>query len=157
MWHGRRDAGVQEAVKAMKRRGLLLVVVLASLAGCATSPSPTPTAQVGAPVLGISNGTALPVTLFVNGQAVGTATPGVAMPTIAFASLPALPWTVEARSPSGRVLASMQVAAGSVTSTSGTLGRVDLSCGRLTIWAGYHEPSGPPPAPSPGSSGDCAP
>jgi hypothetical protein len=150
----------------MERRGLILAVLLASLAACATAPSPSPAAQVGQPVLGISNGTTLPVTLFVNGQAVGTATPGVAMPAIAFARLPPLPWTVEAPAPSGRVLTSMQVAVGSVTSTTdpqgnvetnGTMGRVDLSCGRLTIWAGYNQPSGPPPAPSAGSSGDCAP
>jgi hypothetical protein len=39
----------------------------------------------------------------------------------------------------------------------GTLGRVDLSCGRLTIWAGDIQPSGPAPAASPGEPGDCLP
>jgi hypothetical protein len=77
-----------------------------------------------------------------------------------------LPWKVEARSPSGRVLTTMDVAIGSVTSTmypdghgesSGTMGRVDLSCGRLTIWAGDQAPSGPAPPPSPGMAGDCEP
>jgi hypothetical protein len=60
----------------------------------------------------------------------------------------------------------MDVAVGEVTATvypdghseaGGAFGRVDLSCGRLTIWAGYDAPSGPvPPSPA-GSPGDCAP
>jgi hypothetical protein len=78
-------------------------------------------------------------------------------------SLPALPWAIEARSPSGRVLTSLTVNSGDVwqvTFPDGSVGskgdaaRVDLSCGRLDIW------SGPPlagPAPGPGSPGDCAP
>jgi hypothetical protein len=37
------------------------------------------------------------------------------------------------------------------------MGRVDLSCGRLTICAGDFAPSGPVPLPSTGSAGDCAP
>lgn len=87
------------------------------------------------------------------------------MEPIDFSTLPALPWTVDARSPTGRLLTSMTVKVGDVTAdnadgnlgTSGTIGRVDLSCGRITIWAGYFAPSGPvPPSPA-GSPGDCAP
>ncbi len=136
-----------------------MLVVAFALAACGAAPSKAPT-------LGISNGTPLVVTLFVNGTAVGTANPGIALTPLDFASLPALPWAVEARSASGRVLTSMQVAVDSVTattdsggnvSTSGAIGRVDLSCGRLTIWAGYSPPSGPvPPSPA-GSPGDCVP
>jgi hypothetical protein len=119
----------------------------------------------GRPVVGIANGTTLVVTLFVNGKNVGTASPEVGLEPIDFAILPALPWTVEVRSPTGRVLTSMNVKAGDVAgndangnlATSGTMGRVDLSCGRITIWAGYSQPSGPvPPSPA-GSPGDCAP
>jgi hypothetical protein len=115
--------------------------------------------------LGISNGTALAVTLFVNGERVAYYPPGGQQPTIDPASLPPLPWIVEARSPSGRVLTSMQVKPGDVETTalpsggvgySGQFARVDLSCGRLTIWAGDIEPSGPPPEPSSGRPGDCA-
>jgi hypothetical protein len=69
-----------------------------------------------------------------------------------------LPWSVEARSPSGRLLISMTVRPGDVdgegTEQRGTGGRVDLSCGRLDIW------SGPPmlgPAPGDGMPGDCLP
>jgi hypothetical protein len=60
----------------------------------------------------------------------------------------------------------MQVVPGQVSTTttpnggiqhSGAMGRVDLSCGRLTIWAGDIQPSGPAPNPSPGTPGDCEP
>ena len=60
----------------------------------------------------------------------------------------------------------MHVEAGQVWSTTdsngtverqGTIGRVDLSCGRLMIWAADFLPSGPAPAEAPGTPGDCAP
>jgi hypothetical protein len=116
--------------------------------------------------LGIANGTALTVTLFVNDMRVGDYAPTDGLPKIDPASLPPLPWTVEARAASGRVLASMRVVAGAVRTTvrssdqvesSGVMGRVDLSCGRLTIWAGDVMPSGPMPVTSPGTPGDCEP
>jgi hypothetical protein len=37
------------------------------------------------------------------------------------------------------------------------MGRVDLSCGRLTIWAGDYPPSGPVYIKPAGSPGDCDP
>ena len=110
------------------------------LAGCALMPS----AQ-DKPPLGVSNGTTLVVTLFVNDQAVAQVPPGGPRPEIDLEGLPPLPWTVEARSPSGRVLTTMRVEPGQVWATtrpdglldsSGTFGRVDLSCGSLRIWAG---------------------
>lgn len=115
------------------------------------------------PDLGISNGTTLTVTLVVNGAVVRTVAPGGGVNAIAANDLPALPWAVEARSPSGRVLTSMTVKAGDVqrstepdgsTMYRGAASRVDLSCGRLDIWAG------PPllgPMPGPGVPGDCEP
>jgi hypothetical protein len=145
--------------------GQVSLVFAAVLAACTTtSPSVAPVA--GRPVLGIANGTNLTVKLFVNGESVGESRPGVGLPPIDFNNLPALPWTVEARSPSGRVLTSMRVEPGVVAmstdpagnlGTSGTIGRVDLSCGRVTIWAGYFAPSGPPPPSPAGSPGDCTP
>jgi hypothetical protein len=141
-----------------------------ALAGCSSptpsSPLPLPTLNVGSPVVGVSNLSALAVTLTVNGETVATIDPGTAMRPIAFATLPAFPWIVDARSPSGRLLTSMKVDAGYVTigtdpngnlGTSFTFGRVDLSCGRITIWAGYSEPLGPAPASPAGSPGDCVP
>src|SRR5262245_21513218 len=138
--------------------GLLLVLVVA----CAADGDPT---DGDRPELGVSNGTTLTVTLRVNGVTVATIEPGTPMPSIDPAGLPSLPWTVEARSPSGRVLTSMIVQPGSVASTTrpdgatesrGTFGRVDLSCGSLRIWAGI-PPSGPAPASPAGVPGDCAP
>ena len=99
----------------------------------------------------------------INGNTLATYRPGTGSEAIAAAALPALPWVVEVRSPSGRMLVSMTVRAGDVqqilnadgsVTYSGDAMRVDLSCGRIDIW------SGPPmagPAPGPGSPGDCAP
>ena len=146
----------------MRRLIVLLTVLVAGCNGLGTS-STDPTTL---PALGISNGTTLTVTLVVNGQRLGAFAPSAPQPTIDPAALPPLPWNVEARSASGRVLTSMTVAPGDVHTTtgpggvveeSGTMGRVDLSCGRLTIWAGSVVPSGPAPPASPGKPGDCIP
>jgi hypothetical protein len=111
----------------------------------------------------IANGTTLTVSLVVNDAAVATVAPGDDA-NISASQLPSLPWTVEARSPSGRVLVSLVVHDGDVVdnvnpatgngSYIGRGSRVDLSCGRLDIW------SGPPmlgPSSAPGSPGDCTP
>jgi hypothetical protein len=143
----------------------LVVAALAIvLAGCAASgpSSPNPSAR---PKLGVSNGTTLTVAIFVNGGRLADVPPGGPERPLDVDSLPPLPWTVEARSPSGRVLTSMAVKPGDVTTSSspggneetGAMGRVDLSCGRLTIWAGDVLPLGPAPASPPGSPGDCVP
>jgi hypothetical protein len=107
------------------------------VAACAGSTPTYPTVDGGQfggrPVLGISNGTSLTVTLLLNGTSVGSAAPGVGMEPIDFANLPAMPWTGEAKSPPGRVLTSITVHSGDVTagavasdnlSTSGTMGRI---------------------------------
>jgi hypothetical protein len=120
-------------------------------------PSPSGTQMT----LSIQNGTTIAVTLVVNGKVIETVAAGGYQDPIK-AELPGLPWNVETRSPSGRVLSSMTVHAGDVWQTTepngngetkGDAVRVDLSCGRLDVW------SGPPmlgPAPGPGQSGDCA-
>lgn len=107
--------------------------------------------------LGISNGTTLAVTIVVNGTEIETVAAGQA-DDIRAARLPALPWHVEARSPSGRILLPLNVRSGdahqTANSSSGVAARLDLSCGRLDLW------SGPPimgPAPGPGTLGDCDP
>ncbi len=101
-----------------------------------------------------------------HGQRIADYPAGGPVPSIDSAALPFLPWDVEVRSPSGRVLTTMHVDIGEVVTTTPTgavagrtipFGRVDLSCGRLTIWAGDFPPSGPAPPPSPGRPGDCAP
>jgi len=114
--------------------------------------------------LTVANQTELAVSLFVDGDLVAEfpAQTGERVD----ADLPPLPWDVEARSPNGRVLTSMRVELGDVrteTDANGVrthtaaFGRADLSCGRLTIWAGDVAPSGPAPGPNPGVPGDCAP
>ena len=145
--------------------GLALTPLVFSVIACASATGSAATSP-GNPALGVANGTTLVVTLVVNGQPVATVPPRAAAPAIDVAALPALPWTVEARSPTGRVLTSVQVAPGQVWSTfksdgtgssQGAIGRVDLSCGSLRIWAGDIEPSGPAPVSSPGTAGDCVP
>jgi len=115
------------------------------------------------PNLGISNGTTLTVALVVNGTIVRTVAPGDRTDAIPADDLPALPWIVEARSPSGRVLTSMTVKVGDVQRTTtpdgstmyrGAASRIDLSCGRLDIWAGSPLLG---PVPGPGVPGDCTP
>ena len=141
---------------------LLLMSIAAAVAVLACRAA-SPTTPVD---LGIANGTTLTVSLYVNGRLVSDSHPGAPSPSIDPNSLPPLPWTVEARSATGRVLTAMLVEPGEVwmaigpddqVSHNGTFGRVDLSCGRLTIWAGDVVPSGPIPPPSPGSPGDCVP
>jgi hypothetical protein len=151
-------------------RTLLLVIVAAALAACAqpvpsVSPPvpsgslvagpPSPTSRLG-PAVHMSNGTTLVVTVLVNGQHVGDVSPGTSGTAITDTAMPPLPWTIEARSRSGRLLTSFQVgpADGSTTATIAQL--VDLSCGRLWIWVGGITPDAPVP-PSPGKPGDCAP
>ena len=145
----------------MTRAFARLITMVLLVAGCSTAPTPAPSVAP-AVSLNVGNGTTLDVSIVVNGQAVGVFPPQVAGPTIDTSKLPPLPWTVEARTSSGRLLASMVVHPGdgienSAGMTTIPMGRVDLSCGRLTIWAGDHPPSGPvPPSPA-GSPGDCLP
>jgi hypothetical protein len=77
----------------------LAVVQLILLAACTTSPAAVAPAS-SHPVLGISNGTTLAVTLVVNGRHVGDYS-GVSGGTIELAALPPLPWAVEAQTASG--------------------------------------------------------
>ena len=147
--------GSTGAVRAWAAAVLAILVSL-SIAGCAALGS----AEV--PTLGVDNGTTLPVTITVNGAMVDTVAPKTQR-SVAPADLPAMPWSIRALSPSGRVLLEFQVVAGAVsrttnpdgsTSIRGAGSRVDLSCGRLDVYAG------PPmlgPMPGPGIPGDCEP
>ena len=107
--------------------------------------------------LGISNGTTLAVTLLVNRSVFDTYPPGGGA-IIEPASLPPLPWFAEARSPSGRRLLTLDVRAGAIwrEPCAGNIlaSRIDLSCGRLDLWA-FADASGP--LPGPGRPGDCEP
>src|SRR5438552_17501085 len=122
------DDGLLRNQRGLRIVSLTLNVFVAALlgavvVGCATPlPSQTPTRSVPAssvaptyaprPNVHISNGTILTVTLVVNGQSVGDFPPDGTPPTIDVASLPPIPWNLQARSPSGRVLTSLQVQPG---------------------------------------------
>jgi hypothetical protein len=113
--------------------------------------------------LHVENGTTLALAIAVNGQPVALAAPKDAK-AVPAAALPPLPWNVEARSASGRVVLTLVVKPGSVVdirnadgtgSHSAPGARVDLSCGRLDMYPGNSPMMGPPPGP--GAPGDCAP
>jgi hypothetical protein len=112
--------------------------------------------------LQVNNGTRLAVTVLVNGRVISTVEPrGVA--EFPPEGLPPVPWNIELRSPSGRLLLDLVVRPEMVTRATGTGGqvsltgaaaRMDLSCGRLDVWVG------PPllgPSPEQGHPGDCDP
>ncbi len=153
---------------------LAIALVVLAAAGCSLLPAPTPGPVEPPPggavvvppdemTLNVSNGSTLPVALVVNGVVIDQLDPGGGRSDIAAAELPPLPWSVEIRSPTGRVLLSMAVHAGDVwradvgggaTQSKGAGGRVDLSCGRIDVWSGVAM-SGP--VPGPGVPDDCAP
>ena len=129
--------------------------------GAATSPSTLPSPDaIG---IGVVNGTQLQVSLVVNGTLIETLPPGRADKAILMSALPPLPWVVEARTSSGRVLLEMTAGPDDVQSQPGISSQgkeaaVSLSCGSLYLWAGASEPSWPAPGSGPqGSPGDCIP
>lgn len=97
------------------------------------------------------------IELFVNGSKI-TDVAATSQLTIQARDLPPLPWAAELRLPTGRTLLELTITSGSVVrleSGSGGVGtRVDLSCGRIELWAVF--PLGGPP-PGPGRPGDCGP
>lgn len=130
------------------------VLVAASCGG----PTPTlgpvasPTVVAASP-LGVANGTTVTVSVALNGIVVATVAAGetqTAIPVV----LPSRPWTVEARSPSGRLLATLTVgAADDISATSSRAVSEVLACGRIELWAGG--PHGGEPAPSLASPKPC--
>lgn len=124
--------------------GLIAVALSACSGSPATpSPSPTPTPKAAVRSVSVVNGTTVPVAVSVNGTVMETIQPGTTEDPI-HATLPALPWTVEARSPSGRVLATLTVSAADyLSSASGRSAVEDLACGRLAMWSGAPVGGGP--------------
>lgn len=131
---------------------------LGAVLACSSQvPVPTATPHSSDYDIVVSNHTRIPVTLAVNGSVARVVSPRTQerVPTTA---LPALPWTVQARTSGGGVLTSLTVRDGDVlrmsNSMQGDATRVDLSCGRLDVVVG------PPllgPSPGPGHPGDCDP
>jgi hypothetical protein len=152
-----RSPAVRWAIAA----GLSIVAGLLLVAGC--GPIRPTTSTRPDYTLHVDNGTTLALTIVVNGQRVGVVggqNAGAFQP----AALPPLPWSVEVRSTSGRVVLSVAVGVGSVTDTVGPNdehehgapgARIDLSCGRLDVYPGDVGMLGP--APGRGAPGDCLP
>ncbi|MGD0862224.1 MAG: hypothetical protein ABSA21_05625 [Candidatus Limnocylindrales bacterium] len=143
--------------------GIVLLIawaVVGCVAAGATASSLTPSPDpIG---LGFVDQTNLEVSLVVNGTVVETFAPHSADDAIHMSALPSLPWVVEARTASGRVLLTMTAGPGDVQTQPGngamSYGKeagAELSCGQLYLWTGTSEPIWP--APGSGSPGDCAP
>ena len=130
-----------------------VLVCAALLAACAVSDrTVVPDSQMS---LEVANGTTIEVTLVVTGIEIRRIPANTSIEVTA-TDLPALPWSAEVLSPSGRALVALVVRSGDVhvsaNGRGGVAERVDLSCGRIDIW------SGPPmagPMPGPGVPGDC--
>ena len=127
-----------------------MVVALAACGGQSATASPS---RTFVPSAGLPNGSTIPIAIAVNGTVLVTV-PAKTTLGLSEASLPARPWTVEVRSPSGRVLSTMTVSTTDQSSAySGQLARVDLPCGRIDVWTGGMQPLGP--AFSPDMSKSC--
>jgi hypothetical protein len=136
-----------KGARALARIGT--VVALTALVSACGSPAPRPSLRAEATpsppalTLSVDNRTTITVTLVVNGSAIRYVSPGALEDPIT-ASLPDLPWTVELRSPSGRILTGMKVKPGDTTDAltgtgrtmTGDVARVHLPCGFLAVWAG---------------------
>src|SRR5438128_493350 len=109
------------------RIGLAVIVAIAAASCVGPTPAASPTPGARSP-LGVANGTTVRVSVAVNGTVIETVPAGetrLAVPVV----LPARPWTVEARSPSGRLLATPTVsAADDISPTSSRSVIEDLAC-----------------------------
>jgi hypothetical protein len=147
----------------LSRLGAAVLIALAVAACGSFFPTP-PGSPAFDEEIQVVNDTKLAVTIGVNGANLGVV-PAHQATTIPSSALPAKPWSVEARSPSGRVLLAFTVPPGEVTSTTtpdgvttttGAGSRADLSCGRLDVTVGGPM-MGPVHAPDAGAPGDCDP
>lgn len=136
----------------------LAMVIAFTLAACNTVNAPplgpVPDAEMS---LTANNQSDRTLELFINGGKIADVAAGTA-PVFQAKDLPPLPWTADLRLPTGRTLLSLTITSGSVVRTetgSQAVGtRVDLSCGRIELWAVI--PLGGPP-PGEGRPGDCGP
>jgi hypothetical protein len=133
---------------------LLATVVIGCGATDAPALGPVPDAEMS---LTANNQSDRTLELYVNGGKIGDVA-AKSQPTYKAQDLPPLPWTAELRLPTGRTLLALAVASGSVVRTANGSqspgSRVDLSCGRIELFAIYPLLG---PAPGPGRPGDCGP
>lgn len=132
------------------------------IAGCGAIPGVGPADPASIPNFGASNGTQIDIGVFVNGQLVAKLSPGQSIDP-STTPMPPLPWRVEARSATGRVLGSTSVEPGGATCIpveggtercTGALILVTLVCGRFEFFAGVVPAL---PAPLPGVGEPCEP
>jgi hypothetical protein len=130
------------------------------------TPQPAPSGAVSdSPPLAVGNWTTLRIWVDVDGMDTAVLEPGQVIDPITPGMLPALPWIVTARTSTGRVLLTLTIretdgwpsspdpSGGSTV--HGAAARVDLSCGRIDIWAG--PPLAGPGPPQSFPPGDCDP
>jgi hypothetical protein len=128
------------------RRILWLATVATALAACAAGPGGPTNSPYS---VSVRNFTTIPIAIAVNGTVLEAVPAGTVEDPIK-APLPPRPWEVEARSPSGRVLATMTVGPNdSLSYNEGRAGMADLACGRVVIWTGNPMTGGPTFVPDP--------
>jgi hypothetical protein len=129
----------------LSTRSLAIVVALVmSVGGCSAAPPPSDK-------LNVDNGSTLEVVIVVNGTQIGSAAPH-RVTSFARSDLGSPPWTIEARTRSGRQLLLLPVAPEVVAGSQGTETGIDLSCERLVLYFGTKAGRGEP---GPGTPGDC--
>ncbi|HYO44985.1 MAG TPA: hypothetical protein VES19_17440 [Candidatus Limnocylindrales bacterium] len=113
----------------------------------------------------VENGTTLDVAVVVNERKVASASAG-GFQVVPASGLVRPPWDIALVTSSGRTIAELHVAAGSVgcedgpdgsRACSGAVTLEDLSCGRVVLWVTPTPPEIPPPMPGGGKPGDCEP
>ena len=128
------------------RRILWLATVALVSSACSASPAVPTNSRYS---VSVRNYTTIPIAIAVNGTVLETVPAGAVEDPIR-APLPPRPWAVEARSPSGRVLATMTVGPNdNLSFNSGRGGMADLACGRVLLWTGNPTTGGPTFVPDP--------
>ena len=147
-----------DAVTALETLGATAIGRLAAIQLATPAPTPgltpsdvagtaRPSVGVDVPPLSVWNDTDIPIAVVLNGSTIAHMDPGTEHDPLTIPDPPPLPWTVEAKSSDGFVLATALVA-----STENVSYRFDLSCGRIDIWTRVPILG---PMNGPGHPGDC--
>ena len=142
------------------RLALVMATIGAVAAGCGSLfPTPFPTAVPTPPprsmTIHVTNATPIAVSVVINGQNVGDVRRAGPAFAISTATLGGPPWTIEARGgASNRALVTLLIA-GLDDDPGVSRGRyIDLTCGRIWVWAGQAMPDAPV-GPAGDEPGDC--